>query len=159
MFIHKSPDTLTCQKWCWIMERKFHIKLSPVEARAVIEDGSAKVKVGGLDIDVFPEPEAGGPEKGLTPLGLLAASLASCEVLMSKMIARMLGINGLKVEVLVNADIQLGVGLRSLEIRYKFHGVDEKTARDIAAMVKSQCPIYNTLAKEGVDVKELVQVA
>ncbi|MCE4603905.1 MAG: OsmC family protein [Aeropyrum sp.] len=140
------------------MSGKFEIKLKPVLAKARLAEGSARVEVGGVEIDVYPEPEAGGPDKGLTPLGLLASSLAACEALMASLVARMLGVGGVGVEVDVKADIQLGTGLRSLELKFKFSGVSEDLARDIVKMVKSQCPVYNSLARDGVKVKEEILV-
>ncbi|GBF09480.1 conserved hypothetical protein [Aeropyrum pernix] len=137
---------------------KFKIVLKPVTAEAVPSGDAVKVATGGVQIDVYPEREAGGPERGLTPLGLLAASLASCEVLMSRLVGRMLGYNGFDVRVAVTADIQVAEGLRSLSIRYVFKGVDMDTANLIVSKVKELCPVYNSLVRNGVSVEENVEV-
>ncbi|BAN90855.1 OsmC family protein [Aeropyrum camini] len=137
---------------------EFKIVLQPVTAEASPAGEAVKVDVGGVSITVYPEREAGGPEKGLTPLGLLAASLASCEVLMSRLVGRMLGYNSFDVRVSVTADVQVGEGLRSLSVKYVFKGIEPSAARLIVGKVKELCPVYNTLARNGVTVKEEVRV-
>ena len=112
----------------------------------------AEARVGSAVILAESELAGGG---GPTPLGLVAAGLASCEAIMASMIAEKLGV---KAQVSVEAvlEFSLGRGLTGGRVTYRFRGVDRDLAERIVELVERSCPVYNTLSKAAQLVREII---
>jgi putative redox protein len=132
------------------------VELRPVAVRARLAGGSGEASVEGRwgRLGVGEPPEVGGREDLPSPLDLLAASLASCEAFMARMIASKLGVALEEVEVEVEARFELGRGLTEAKIKYKLKGAPRGEAEKIVELVKTYCPIYTTLAKSGAKLEE-----
>ncbi len=112
----------------------------------------AETRVGSTVITA--ESELAGGD-GPTPLGLVAAGLASCEAIMASMVAEKLGVEA-RVSVEAVLEFSLGRGLTGGRIIYRFRGVDRDLAERIVELVERSCPVYNTLSKAAPLGREII---
>lgn len=134
------------------------IELKPVRVKAGLKGDLVVAEGRWGSLSVSEPPEMGGRDDLPSPLDLLVASLATCEVFMAKMIAAKLGLKPGSIEVEVEGSFSVGEGLREASIVFKFSGLNKGEAEKVVEMVKSLCPIYATVAKEGVKLKEEIVV-
>ncbi|MEM0378221.1 MAG: OsmC family protein [Thermosphaera sp.] len=129
-----------------------------VSASFLQPNANIVVRARDVKAEVSELPEYGGLGNALTPLEYMLASLASCEAFMFGMISSMLGTNRPRVEITVEGEFEMGIGLKSVKIVYHVKGVDEAEAAELLRRVRSTCPVYNTLAKACDKIEETLIV-
>ncbi len=119
-----------------------------VEARNEPGDPYTRVRARQVEYEVTELPEHGGRGDRLTPLEAFLAGLASCEAIMFRMIQSQLSPqHEPKVSVDAEAEFEMGQGIKSLKVKYRVEGMPPEEARRIIELVKTSCPVYNTLNK------------
>lgn len=122
-----------------------------VRSKSILRDGSALTDDGKLIVSEMARGVAGD-----TPLKLLSQSLASCETIMFNMVAEKLNAVPSRLEADVEMEFQIGYGLKKAIVTYYVGGIDEKTAKRIVEMVKSNCPVYRTLSRTGATIEDRI---
>ncbi|MCE4601720.1 MAG: OsmC family protein [Desulfurococcales archaeon] len=131
--------------------------IPPVEVEAQTVPGAEGVaRARSLEVTVSEPPEVGGTGRGFTPLELFLLGLASCEVSMFRMIANRMGVQYGRVTVRVRGVFEIGVGLKEVAIRYVVEGAGPGVDR-VVENVRKMCPVYNTLRRAGVVIREEIQ--
>ncbi|WP_048816666.1 OsmC family protein [Caldisphaera lagunensis] len=89
-----------------------------------------------------------------TPLEVFVSSLAACETITFKAIAKnMLNVIP-EVSTEIDGNFEWGKGLRSVNILMKVKGLKEEDANIIFEMTKNTCPVYVTVKNSGAEIKE-----
>jgi len=140
---------------------KIDVKIPPVSVRALsVSLGQARIETEQA-IFYVRENLTQSPEPGyLSPLEAFLSGLAGCEVIMFQMLAQQLGLSD-KAEfgVECRGEFKLSEGLAFLEITYHLKGVPPDEAKALVDLVKTYCPVYSTVRKSGVKIKEELVVS
>jgi len=116
-------------------------------------------KASSTSIEVSELPQFGGVYGKPTPLELFLGGIASCKTFMFRMIASMLNVSkNYSITVKMNGKFRIGVGLEKLYVEVTINGLDETLAEKIYTLVKSNCPLYTTIQKLGVEITEKLVV-
>ena len=131
------------------------VRIPAVRVEAELDPSSTEgfARARNLTVTVSEPPEVGGSGAGFTPLELFLMGLASCEASMFRMIASRLGVEFKGVRVSVQGEFEIGYGLKRLHIIYNVRGASGDVHR-VVELVRSSCPVYNTLRRAGVEVSE-----
>ncbi len=133
------------------------IRIPAVRVEAELDPKSAEgfARARNLTVTVSEPPEVGGSGAGFTSLELFLMGLASCEASMFRMIASRLRVVFRSVRVSVQGEFEMGYGLKRLHIVYNVSGASGDVDK-VVELVRSSCPVYNTLKRAGVEVTEEV---
>ncbi len=134
------------------------IKIPPIRVESFFNKNREYVVVKARDIsyEITELPEHGGKGDRLTPLEAFIAGLTTCETIMFQMISSQL-FPGKKIDIKVTAEstFKMQHGIQSLKLIYTVEGLEEKDARNVIELVKTSCPVYNTL-KKAINIEEEV---
>ncbi len=134
------------------------IRIPPISVYVILDNGLVKVRARNIETFIDELPEHGGRGEHVTPLESFLAGIASCEIYMYKMILEKMGYKPRALEVKCNGKFELGEGLQSLGIEVRVAGVDRDVAEQAWELVRKYCPLYATIRRAGVEVKERLEV-
>ncbi len=93
-----------------------------------------------------------------TPLEAFISSLAACETITFKAISKnMLNVIP-EISCEIEGSFEWGTGLKYINIMMKVKGLKIEDANIIFEMAKNTCPVYVTIKKSGVEIKESLAV-
>ena len=140
--------------------REIRIPTITVKATTGPQDPYTSIKARDVEYEITELPEHGGKGDRLTPLEAFLAGLASCEAIMFRMIQSQIAPDHKpRVEVEARGEFEMGKGITRLQITYRVEGMPPEEARRIIELVKSSCPVYNTLKKALSEIEEKIEVS
>lgn len=131
-------------------------------------DFTTRSEIRGFSVPMDEPRELGGNDTAPNPVEMLLAALGSCQEIVYRAFAAVLGIEILRIEVHAKGYLDLRGFLNLAEVPAGFTGVTYTTRivstepteriRQLTELVERHCPVYDTL-RRPIEVKGKVEVA